>query len=473
MNTGSSTQNNSGKSLNNKTSNANKGTNSNSRHHGGNNGGSGKPGSGGVAGGRGPDDRNKHDSRTNKNSDHKQGPKGPAKNHSSGAAGSKAGKDGASGKQGSPGKEGKPGHDAKAGNNSTTSNGHSGNGERTTLAKALKDDTHQAAERRLNQRRDADPPKPAVWKADDQNTSRKVDLEKKPRSQDPMKPGKTDGTAPHAPTDKSAADGKKKPAADTSKKTVTPAPATPTTSAGTGRPLNVQESREAGYRDGVRAGTVAAHLGAYRDGVRDGWADRKQDAAREKGRLDKAHADHKQQPQPQPTTLKVPPMPTHAPTNTAPQPVQVTGIDATHIQLGTGASRTHISRGEVRTLAGFQRKLAEKTDALTQISERTRALEAHAKVQADRITNLLEQARAVKGGEKLAAALTRLQEAAKVQEGHAAEVRKRAVRAQEACTTVAANTDTRYSGIYQAVIDSPETAPAELSYYRDLGITNA
>lgn len=254
-------------------------------------------------------------------------------------------------------------------------------------------------------------------------------------------------------------------------------PTNPPTPSPYTRTPRTQSSRETGYRDGARAAQAANHVIAYSHGVRDGWTDQREHGRREAVQLDQAHAHHTQQRQqpaaPQTPTLKVPPMPTHAPTNTAPQPVQVTGIDATHIQLGTGASRTHISRGEVRTLAGFQRKLAEKTDALTQISERTRALEAHAKVQADRITNLLEQARAVKGGEKLAAALTRLQEAAKVQEGHAAEVRKRAVRAQEACTTVAANTDTRYSGIYQAVIDSPETAPAELSYYRDLGITNA
>ncbi|HEX5567099.1 MAG TPA: hypothetical protein VFY14_09290 [Streptomyces sp.] len=254
--------------------------------------------------------------------------------------------------------------------------------------------------------------------------------------------------------------------------TPTEAPSTPA-----GKRLNVQPSREAGYRDGTRAATLAAHVGAWRDGTRDGWHDTQQAAAREKTRLDKAHTERKNartNPKDKPVTQPassadyhptIPPRPDHAP---GPQPVQVAGIDATRIQLGTGAARPDISRGEVRRLRDFQQRLHAKTDTMTRVGEATRVLEQHAQEQARQVTQLLEQARGVKGGDKLVAALTKLQEAATTQTGKAAEIRTRAARATEACKALTANTDTRYGGIYQAVVDSPETSPAEMRYYRQM-----
>jgi hypothetical protein len=35
------------------------------------------------------------------------------------------------------------------------------------------------------------------------------------------------------------------------------------------------------------------------------------------------------------------------------------------------------------------------------------------------------------------------------------------------------NTEGRYGGIYKAVVDSPETSPAEMKYYREMGYANA
>ena len=240
--------------------------------------------------------------------------------------------------------------------------------------------------------------------------------------------------------------------------------------------INLQKSRETGYRDGTRAAKAVAHAQAWRDGARDGYRDTTEAADREKQRLDKAHADRKNArthpedqavTQPNPTTdpQAVPRKPTQPPTI---QPVQVTGTDATHIHLGDNANRTHISRGEVRTLRRFQQRLDDKTSRMTQVAEATRTLEHHAKEQNRQVTELLEQARAVEGGDKLVAALTKLQEAAQAQIDKAADVHKRAVRSQEACKTLHANTDTRYGGIYQAVVDSPEATPAELSYYREM-----
>ena len=105
---------------------------------------------------------------------------------------------------------------------------------------------------------------------------------------------------------------------------------------------------------------------------------------------------------------------------------------------------------------------------MTTVAEATRTLEHHANEQAKQVTQLLEQARGVKGGQKLVASLSKLSEAANVQAAKAAEIHKRAVRSGEACKTLTDNTETRYGGIYKAVVDSPETTPAEMNYYREM-----
>lgn len=243
--------------------------------------------------------------------------------------------------------------------------------------------------------------------------------------------------------------------------------------------INLQNSREAGYRDGTRAAKTVAHIHAWRDGARDGYADTTQAAAREKTRLDKAHAARKNArtqpakdtPVTPPATSAdyqqtVPPKPDHAP---GPQPIPVTGTDAGHVHLGDGAARPRLSRGEVRTLRGFQQRLETKTDTMTRAGEATRTLEQHALEQAKQVTDLLEQARSAEGGEKVVAALTQLADTARVQAGKAAETHQRAVRAGEACTVLHANTETRYGGIYQAVQDSPESRAARMTYYREMG----
>jgi hypothetical protein len=275
-------------------------------------------------------------------------------------------------------------------------------------------------------------------------------------------PKNTDPKDPNAPKDPKSGNG----SADPKK------PTTPAT-----RRIDLQASREAGYRDGTRAAKATAHVEAWRDGARDGYRDTKEAAAREKQRLDNAHHEHKtaptrpdkDQPVTQPASSAdyqqtVPPKPDHAP---GPQPIPVTDVDATHVHLG-GAARPSMKHGEVRTLRRFQQVLNDKTDRMTKVAEATRALEHHAQEQAKEITQLLEQARAVEGGEKLVADLTRLAETADVQTGKAAEIHKRGVRAADACKTLNTNTETRYGGIYRAVVDSGETAPAKMSYYQEM-----
>ncbi|MGW7283958.1 hypothetical protein ACWGH4_00405 [Streptomyces sp. NPDC054847] len=233
----------------------------------------------------------------------------------------------------------------------------------------------------------------------------------------------------------------------------------------TGKPLNLRESRETGYRDGTRAARTVAHVKAYRDGAKDGWNDTTEAAEREKQRLDQDRDNRKKQRQEQqvPATTSAD---YHHPQNEAgPQPIPVTGINATHLTLGDGAARTTMTRGEVRTLKKFERRLAEKTSLADKAAEQTKHLKAHADAQAAKALQLLELSRSVKGGAKLTTALAKAHEAARAQAGQAEEIYRRASRAAEACRALYANTQTRYGAMYQAVVDSPETTPAEMTFY--------
>ncbi|MYW43069.1 hypothetical protein [Streptomyces sp. SID161] len=147
-------------------------------------------------------------------------------------------------------------------------------------------------------------------------------------------------------------------------------------------------------------------------------------------------------------------------------PIQVESIDAAHLVLGRGADRQNISRGEVRNLKQFERRLGEKSVIMKQLAEHTQALKAHADAQAKRVTFLLDAAKSVKDGGRLTSQLTKLQDAATTQAHHAAELYKRALRASEACVVLYSNVSTRYDDMYYAVVNSPETAPAELRFYK-------
>ncbi|WND24095.1 hypothetical protein [Streptomyces violaceus] len=382
----------------------------------------------------------------------------PKKTDSAGKPNSSGGTSG-TGKPGSQGPAGKPGKDspAQAPKPSKTDTA----GGKTPTGTAGSDKASKDGKKA-----------PGVTdRASDKQTPGK-DLQKTSRGPESTgKPGGDKGKTPGNKTDKSKGPGKEKDGPAGLK------PSTDTGKAPTPR-IDLQKSREAGYRDGTRAAKVVAHTAAWRDGARDGYRDTTQAADREKTRLDKAHDDRrnartqpvKDQPVTEPASSAdyqqaVPPKPDHAP---GPQPIQVTGTDTNSIHLGQHADRTSISRGEVRTLARFQQRLDDKTSRMTQVAEATRTLEHHAKEQIKQVTELLEQARGMEGGEKLVATLTRLDEAAQAQADKAADVHKRAVRGQEACKTLNANTETRYGGIYKAVQDSPDTRPAKMNYYSEM-----
>ena len=274
-----------------------------------------------------------------------------------------------------------------------------------------------------------------------------------------------------------------------------------------GPAIDTQASREAGYRDGTRAGKAVAHAGAYKDGVKDGYRDTKEAAGRDKARLDNAHTARKQPqtagtavpprptvppkpttppPAPAPRTVltkpKEQPVPAPAPASSAdyhpPQaepttpatPLGVSKVTGTHVVLDNNQV---ISRGEVRNLKDYERRIEEKGHLMNRMADAAKALQGHAEEQNKKVTDRLEQARGKETGGDLIGDMVKLQEKTAVQARQAAELHKRAIRAAEATTVLLANVSTRYGGIYMAVCNSPLTKPAELDFYDDRTTSDA
>ncbi|MFH8886611.1 hypothetical protein [Streptomyces californicus] len=224
---------------------------------------------------------------------------------------------------------------------------------------------------------------------------------------------------------------------------------------------------------------------AYAQGTKDGYQDKKEENDKEHARLDQARADYKAKQQgpkqqddsKQGTTVTAPDGRTLVITSdekddgvsTDVKPLLVKEIDANTLALGTDGARGAISRKELRNFKQYERKLEAKEIHLIKVAEACKALEAAAEDEAKDCQALADQAKAVKGGEKLAAKLTKLADAAKAQAAEAAALHKRAQRAAEMCKVVLTNIATRYAPLYKAVVDSDETKPAELRFYTDKG----
>lgn len=326
-------------------------------------------------------------------------------------------------------------------------------------------------------------------KTDTAGDTKKPDATKSAPGKDATAPGKetgaaqgpadkTDGPAPK--TDKPGREAKagvdhKK--ADTAVKT-TPDATTTTPAPTTKEPLRTRSSREAGYRDGQRAAGVVGHVQAWRDGTRDGWDVRQAEDQDERKRMDTAKARNAVRPQaptePQMTPatgstadLRKQQAAQAAARAAAPVPAQVTAVGENAIQFTADGAQHSMSRGEVRTLKAFERRIADKRTALGRAAEISRGTRATATDQAVRAQNLAETAKDVEGGDGLLRALTRLAEQAAQLRARAEEIEKRAGKGAEALAALAANAETRHGGIYKAVADSPLTAPAERDFYQD------
>ncbi|MFJ4865963.1 hypothetical protein [Streptomyces sp. NPDC088748] len=226
------------------------------------------------------------------------------------------------------------------------------------------------------------------------------------------------------------------------------------------------------------------HVKAYAKGTKEGYQDKKEENGKEHARLDQAHADHKakqqdpKQDNPKGTTVTgpsgqtiviAPPDKEDDGVSTDVKPLLVKEIDANTLTLGTDGARGSVSRKELRNFKQYERKLEAKENHLIKVADACKSLEAAAEDEAKDCQDLADQAKAVEGGEKLAAKLSKLADAAKAQAAEAAELHKRAKRAAEMCKVVLTNIGTRYAPLYKAVVDSDETKPAELRFYNDKG----
>ena len=363
-------------------------------------------------------------SRTTPSKDTSKGSHGRSDTPTGGGSNPGTGK-GTSGAQGSAGSPGKPGGTSGSGGGSTTPGRGSKGTDKVSLTKPRKDKGH-----------DQHPAKDKKHKAGkDQPTAASKDA-KAPNAPKPSKDGKqpkpSNGRAEHDKT-----------------------------------PL--REARETGYRDGARAALAAAHVKAYRDGLKDGWTDTTAAAEREKKRLDKARETRQKQLEQQrkdkPVTAPATSADYHQP-QTA-QPIEVTGIDADNLQLGDGAARQNISRGEVRTLKAFERRFDVKSRNMLNIAEGTKSLKAQAENYAKEAGRLMEAVQTMQAGEKLTACLAKLHESAAIQAGKAEVIQTRATRAAEACKVLLTNVETRYGDMYKAVVDSDEALAAKFTFYKD------
>lgn len=288
------------------------------------------------------------------------------------------------------------------------------------------------------------------------------DLAKNPDPKSPADPnGKTAATKP-AGTPPGG------PAKDTQTAGGT-GPATPAAPAGP--TLRTKPAREAGYRDGTRVAAVTGHARAYRDGALDGWDDRTATDKAEGRTMTDTRARNASRPQQKAAPKMAPAAGSTvdlAKKPAAAVPVQVTAVNDKAVAFTAAGGEQHtMSRGEVRTLKAFERRLAEKKAALGRIAERSKDTRVQAVDLASRAQRLSEDAKTVKGGDRIVALLGRLAERAQVLRSRAEDIEKNAQRGSEAVNTLAANAETRHGGIYRAVVDSPLTAPAEREFYQD------
>ncbi|MEU8516371.1 hypothetical protein AB0C76_33030 [Kitasatospora sp. NPDC048722] len=149
------------------------------------------------------------------------------------------------------------------------------------------------------------------------------------------------------------------------------------------------------------------------------------------------------------------------------EPAQVLEVSAGFVEFETDSGRRVMSRGEIRTLKAFERRMDTQAGRLAKVAERSKTVKAEAEAIASEAKALAEKARGVKGGERLLRTLNRLAETAQTTSTEAVAVERAAVRGTESVKTLVTNADTRHGIIYRAVVDSPLTTPAEREYYQD------
>lgn len=311
----------------------------------------------------------------------------------------------------------------------------------------------------------------AAAKAD---RSSKPDASARPAAADPATKADPKGLNAKTPPATKPANAKR----DDSTKSTTPKATSPKSttkqSEPAAKPLRTQPSREAGYRDGTRAAAVAGHANAYRDGTKDGWHERAAADRAEKEKMDKARTKNAIKPKADAAPKMTPAAGSTVdlakaaapPTPAVPVQVDAVGVDLIHFTGDDGVTSA-MTRGEVRTLRQFERRLAERQQTMGRIADGSKVTRALAVEMSTRAQRLSEEAKAVKGGAALVGVLLRLAERAQALRNRAEEIERNAHRGAEAVTVLSANAETRHGGIYKAVVESPLTAPAEREFYQD------
>lgn len=206
--------------------------------------------------------------------------------------------------------------------------------------------------------------------------------------------------------------------------------------------------------------------------MQDGYADRTAQNEAERKRMDDVKARNATKPRTPEmapasgSTVDLAKKDIPAPSGGA-EPAQVTGISDGAVSFDAAGVSHTMSRGEVRTLKAFERRMAAKAPVMQKVAEDSKTTRAKAVEHANRAQKLAEQAKDVKGGERLVAKLQALAEKSRVLRAKTEEIEKAAVRGAEAVRVLVANSNTRHGGIYRAVADSPLTKPAEREFYQD------
>ncbi|MER6602496.1 hypothetical protein [Streptomyces parvus] len=264
-------------------------------------------------------------------------------------------------------------------------------------------------------------------------------------------------------------------------------------------PYTAQPAREAGFNAGAQHAATEADKSAWRDGYEDGQQAIRDKAARDKAQLDAARdrargvqpakptappkpssppatsdaPDHQQAARPAPTQ-GTPPMPTTPastkPSNPAPA-VEVRPLGAVMSPVQPGvvhlSSNRVMTTGEVRTLRKLTLFLNEKERETSQVADECKQAKEVSAGRIGEIQKLVEacQDPKIKGGKQLTAALHKLLEATTLQAKEAEKLHGNAARGTDALRTLNHNAQIRHGGVYKAVADSAETAPAERPFY--------
>ncbi|MEU1327231.1 hypothetical protein [Streptomyces microflavus] len=134
------------------------------------------------------------------------------------------------------------------------------------------------------------------------------------------------------------------------------------------------------------------------------------------------------------------------------------------VELSNGRGLT---TGEVRTLRKLTQFLTGKEQETHQIADECKQAKEVSAGRVNEIQKLIEDCQnpKIKGGKQLTAALQKLLEATTIQAREAEKMHGNAVRGIDALKTLNQNAQIRHGGVYKAVADSPETAPAERPFY--------